>query len=151
MQDNNLNAFFVGSLIASAVGAVMLLVDDFGGWYYQISYAGVLTDRYGSIGLISVYFPVLAVLAAALLYSGYVSYIALRSDDSGPSASLVRRAYNSSVAAFGATAALAVIFAIIMSTQDVEDWWLGGGFYGAAVGSVFSAILLKLGLNKIAD
>ena len=151
MKSDNINAFFVGSLIASVVGAVMLLADDFGGWYFQISYAGVPLDRYGEVGLFSVYFPVVAVLAAAMLYSGYVSYVVLRSDDSGPSATLVRRAYNSSVAAFGATAALALIFAIIMSTQDVEDWWLGGGFYGAAVGSVLSAVLLKLGLNKIAD
>ena len=79
MQDDNPNAFFVGSLVASVVGAVMLLADDFGGWYFQISYAGVLTDGYGHIGLISVYFPVVVVLAAALLYSRYVSYSALRS------------------------------------------------------------------------
>ena len=79
MQDDNPNAFFVGSLVASVVGAVMLLADDFGGWYFQISYAGVLTYRYGHIGLISVYFPVVVVLAAALLYSRYVSYSALRS------------------------------------------------------------------------
>ena len=151
MKNESLNAFFVGSLIASVVGAVMLLADDFGGWFFQTTYAGVPLDRYGSIGLVTVYSPIVAVLAAAMLYSGYVSYVVLRSDDSGPSAVSVRRAYNSSVAAFGATAALAVIFAIVMSTQDVEEWWLGGGFYGAAVGSVLSGVLLKLGLNKIAD
>ena len=151
MKDNNLNAFFVGSLIASVVGAVMLLVDDFGGWYYQISFASVPLDRYGEVSLFSVYSPIVAVLAAAMLFSGYVSYLVLRSDEPEPSARLLRRAYSSSVAAFGATAVLAIIFTIVMSTQDVEDWWLGGGFYGAAVGSVLSAILLKLGLNKIVD
>ena len=91
MKDDNLNAFFVGSLIASVVGAVMLLVDDFGGWYYQISFAGVPTDRYEYIGLFSVYFPVAAVLAGALLYSGYASFLLQRSKDSEPSAPLVRR------------------------------------------------------------
>ncbi len=151
MKDNNLNAFFVGSLIASVVGAVMLLVDDFGGWYYQISFASVPLDRYGSVGLFSVYSPIVAVLAAAMLFSGYVFYLVLRSDEPELSAKLVRRAYSSSVAAFGATAVLAIVFAIVMFTQDVEDWWLGGGFYGATVGSVLSAILLKLGLNKIVD
>ena len=43
MKNNNPNAIFVGSLLVSVVGVVMLLADDFGGWYYQISYAGIPT------------------------------------------------------------------------------------------------------------
>ena len=149
MGDKPATPFFIGTLITSAVGAILLLATDFGGWYFQLSYGGAQVDRYGSVGLMSVYFPIVLVFAGLLLYGAYVSYLSLRPVGAPPPRSIVRRAYFGSVGAFVAMLVLALAFTVIMVAQDLDDWWLDTGFYGGAIGSGLSALLLRLGLKHI--
>ena len=151
MGDTLATPFFIGSLITSVVGSIMLLADDFGGWYYQISYGGTQVDRYGSVGLWSVYFPVILVLAGVLLYGTYVSYLGLRPGSPAPSRNIVRRAYLGAVGVFVVMIMAALAFNLIMVAQDLEDWWLDAGFYGGIIGAGLSALLLRLGLKLLPD
>ena len=129
-----------GSLVSSVVGGVLLLVTDFGGWYYRAPYGDIVVDRWGSIGLLSGYFPLVIVFSAALFYSGYVSFTSLRT----PSTPSLTRAYRGSLAVFLSLLLTGIIFAFLMIVQGLEEWWLDTGFYGGTFGSGLSALLLRL-------
>ncbi|MFQ6029963.1 MAG: hypothetical protein ACE5Q6_21020 [Dehalococcoidia bacterium] len=144
-------ALFTGALITSTIGALMLLIFDFGGWYYRVEYAGAELDRYGAVGLLSAYFPLVLVLAASLLYASYVSYTGLRPGNSLANRGQVNRAFWATLVVFLILVAGAVIFAVLMAAQGLEDWWLDAGFYGGAIGSALSAVLLRLGLQNLPD
>ena len=142
---------FVGSLITSVIGAVLLLVGDFGGWYFQVAFAGNNLDRYGEVGLLTPYFPVVAALAGLMLYGAYVSYTAIKNEGSIENLASINRAYKIMLGTFIATIVLGIVFVAVISFQDVEDWWLDAGFYGGVVGSGLSALLMRLGLKQIAQ
>jgi hypothetical protein len=151
MENKSPTAIFTGALITSAVGALMFLIFDFGGWYYRVEYAGAQLDRYGAVGLLTPYFPLILVLAASLFYAAYVSYTGLRPGAASPNRGQVYCAFWATLAVFCVLVAGAVIFAGLMVVQDLEDWWLDAGFYAGAIGSALSAVLLRLGLQHLPD
>ena len=116
------------------------MVTDFGGWYYRAPYGDIEVDRWGSVGLLSGYFPLVTVFAAVLFYSGYVSFTSLRN----PSTPSLARAYLGSLAAFLSILLAGIIFASLMVAQGLEEWWLDTGFYGGTIGSGLSALFLRL-------
>lgn len=148
MDDNATSPFFVGSLITSVVGAALLLASDFAGWFASYGGGGIRVEEYGSIHLLTVYFPLIAVLSGALIFCAYTSYNALRNPKDGPDTVAIDRAYKASLAVFATVLVGALVFAIIMLTDEPDDWWLDTGFYGGAIGSMLTAILLRLGLTR---
>ena len=118
----------------------MLLVTDSGGWYYRAPYGDFVVDRWGSVGLLSGYFPLVIVVAAVLFYSGFVSFTNLRIQ-STPS---LTWAYRGSLSVFLSLLLAGIIFALLMVVQVLEEWWLDTGFYGGTIGSGLSALLLRL-------
>lgn len=149
MNSNPASPFFVGSLITSVVGAVLLLATDFAGWYSSSGGGGFTVEAWGSIGLLTTYFPLIAVLSAALLYCAFVSFTALRDPEEEPNPVDIDRAYKSSIAVFATVLVGALVFVVIMLTDQPDDWWLDSGFYGGMVGALLKAILLRLGLTRL--
>ncbi len=128
---SNSTPLLAGSLVSSVVGGVLLLVTDFGGGYYRAPYGDIEVDRWGSVGLLSGYFPLVIAFTGALFYSGYVSFASLRM----PSTASLTRAYRGSIAVFLSLLLAGIIFALLMVVQGLEEWWFHTGFYGGIVGS----------------
>ena len=149
MQEGPASPFFVGSLITSVVGAALLLATDFAGWSSSTSGGGITVEASGYIGLLTVYFPLIAVLSGTLLYCGYVSFTALRHPEQSPDPRYIDLAYKGSVAVFSTVLVGALVFATIMLTNEPDDWWLDSGFYGGMIGSLLTAVLLRLGLQRL--
>ncbi|MCH8871124.1 MAG: hypothetical protein IIC85_15540, partial [Chloroflexi bacterium] len=145
MQEGPASPFFVGSLITSVVGAALLLATDFAGWSSSTSGGGITVEASGYIGLLTVYFPLIAVLSGTLLYCGYVSFMALRHPEQGPDPRYIDLAYKGSVAVFATVLVGALVFATIMLTDEPDDWWLDSGFYGGTIGALLTAVLLRVG------
>ena len=149
MNSSPATPFFVGSLITSVVGAALLLATDFAGWFSSSGGGGFRVEEWGNIGLLTTYFPLIAVLSATLLYCVYVSLTALRDTEEGPNPVHVDLAYKGSIAVFGTVLVGALVFVVIMLTEEPDDWWLDSGFYGSLLGSLLTAVLLRLGLMRL--
>jgi hypothetical protein len=149
LESTSATPFFVGSLITSVFGAILLLATDFAGWFLTSSSGGYRVDEWGYIGLLTPYFPLIAVLSGTLFFCAYVSFTVLRSPEEEPDAYFIGRAYRGSIAVFATVLMGALVFSVIMLMDEPEDWWLDSGFYGGMIGSLLTAILLHLGLQRL--
>lgn len=139
MNDESNSNYYMGSFIVSLIGGIMVLVGEFGGWYI---YEGGYTSNYQEWGYVHTYngpwVIILGPVAAAMLYVAYLSYNATRTP---PDIEQIDLMYKISRAALIAILAGALLFVILVSEND--DWWFSEGFYGGAVGSLISTLLLK--------
>lgn len=142
---------FVGSLITSLVGAIMLLTAPFAEWtireswynykweeyeyeYYDYEIAGL----YGDSPLSSV---IILCFVALLLYGAYVSFLGLRSGGTPlPSRKLKRAFYGASTVFLGCLIG-SMIFMLTMDSVDSYCWVLPGGFGGVLFGGLTAGLL----------
>ncbi|MHA2251613.1 MAG: hypothetical protein ACXAD7_14710 [Candidatus Kariarchaeaceae archaeon] len=139
MSKANIQPYLVGSLITSAIGAVLLFVTDFGGWqermngdYYYFWIGSENADITGQI--------ILVILGVGLVMCSYLSFEGMRSTEFSPSK--LNLGFNIAVGVSIGT--IIELFLFINSVSDYEDYWLDAGFYGSLVGSILTAILFKL-------
>ena len=148
MPTSQIRPLMVGSLITSVVGMVLLLATDFAGWEEEVEYVPSTIYRTYSISITSGYFIIIVALAAALLFAAYVSYTFLRSSGSAPDAASLRLAFYGAMSVAITSLTAGVLFVIVLSIKDANDWWLDSGFYGGFIGGSLTAIFLRLGLEK---
>lgn len=141
-EEKNIQIFFVGSLISSVVGAIMLFVDDFAGWsegsynYYvhmESQFAGAAP-----------FFVIL--MAIALLVTSAFSLWGLK-DPSAIAENQLKLVFLISIVVCVVSALLAIILSIWFETFATE-WWLSGSFYGSLIGGILTALFLKLALDN---
>ena len=149
MESTSATPYFVGSLITSVFGAILLLATDFAGWFFTSSSSGYRVDVWGDISLLTPYFPLIAVLSGTLIFCAYVAFTVLRNPDEKPDTHVIGRAYRGSIAVFATVLVGALVFSVIMLLDEPEEWWLDSGFYGGMIGSLLTAILLHLGLQRL--
>lgn len=140
--------YLVGQIIAAAVGALLLAVDDFAGFFYGGSYVRTWGYIYLGSGILATFFILLGI--GGLLLALYSAINSLQAKEDASPMALVE---NTRRAMLGGafTAALAAVGAIafILGNLDADDWWLDSGFYGAFVGGLFTALFAKLMFDKI--
>ena len=72
MSEREANGFLIGQIIVSVIGALVLLVGDFAGYYYNDAYNGIQVWGYVSLGS-GFFTSVLVILGAVLLlYPAYL-------------------------------------------------------------------------------
>ncbi len=132
---SRVQGFLVGQVIAASVGILMLLVDDFGGFYYRDYYNHI--DVYGYVYLGS------GVLSTVLILLGVGGLaVALRSSlrilkAEEPSVEQVRQEMQRGIRGAGFTVALAAVGALALIVGNLEnEWWMDTGFYGAFLGGL---------------
>ena len=140
-------AFYVGALITSVVGAVLLLATDFGWWYYYDYYAGY--EEWGYVTLTSENAPWSAVLlghlALGLLFCAYVAFRGMR-DPASISRTLSRAFFGVALYVTIFMIISGIIFAIAVS--DNTDWGFDAGFYGGLLGGGLTAVLAKMASRR---
>lgn len=133
------NALFMGSLIGSGVGFLLLILTDFAGWYSYSYYYGI--GEWGYVGPNSpLGFLMMFILGLPLLYCAVISLQGVRNPDSITQGT-VSRAFKLSVLQLAVVFVGAIAFVIAVSGAD--DWWFGAGFYGSAIGGVLTVICLS--------
>jgi hypothetical protein len=133
-------AFYVGALITSAIGAVLLLATDFGWWYDYNYYAGY--EEWGYVTLVSEKAPwsvlVLGHLALGLLFCAYVAFRGMR-DPAAISQTLSRALFGVALYVTVFIVVAGIIFAAMVS--DNTDWGFDAAFYGGLLGGGLTAVL----------
>lgn len=140
------NPLFIGSLISSLIAALIILLDDFGGWYSYYSYAESWTWVGFSLDSL-VGFLVFGAAAGVLLFCSYVSYLKLASKPV-PTDWLQKAFFGSA-----SVAALAILgggyFIVDMIITNPTDWWLGTAFYAGVLGGGLTAAFFHLALKEV--
>lgn len=138
--NENAKFFFIGTIITSIIGGILLLFTGFAGWHGANYYYGIYTDGYVGPDLndpLSI-IPFL-ILACLLFYTAYISYLGF--SPTGVSKNLVIRAFLMSAIVFSIVTLGALVFIISVISDDVW-WWFNAGFYGGFIGSGLSTFFL---------
>ncbi len=147
MSENRSVTFFVGALITSAVGAILLLATDFGGFNGSNYYLGVY--MWGGVGAFSGVSGVPIIITAfLLLYSMIISILVLKFPEKIPDKKYVKYGLYSAVGAFILSIIGGIIFAAI-ATDEEWWWWFDAGFYGGIIGSLLTAIFYYMGEKEV--
>jgi hypothetical protein len=139
-QGDSRSALFVGALLGSLVGVLLLIFTDFGGWYNYNYYAGF--REWGYIGISSP-ISLLGVIFFALPFI-YCSFVSLKGAQNPNSLSpqTVALAYRVSIIGVALIIIAAVVFVVAVSGAD--DWWFDAGFYGSMIGGLLTVIMLRM-------
>ena len=139
-QGDSRSALFVGALLGSFVGALLLIFTDFGGWYNYNYYAGY--REWGYIGISSP-ISLIGVVFFALPFI-YCSFVSLKGAQNPNSLSpqTVALAYRVSIIGVVLIIIAAVVFVIAVSGAD--DWRFDAGFYGSMIGGLLTVIMLRM-------
>ena len=122
----------------------MILVGEFSGWYQYTGGTYVRSEEWGYVYAFNGPWAIVLVpVGAAMLYVAYLSYNATKET---PTLEEIERMYQISRAILIGILAGTVLF--IMLVIENDDWWLSEGFYGGAIGSFVSTILLNNAKNK---
>lgn len=147
---SKIKSYLVAQAVVAALGAFLLVFDDFAGYYYRDYYNHI--DVWGDIYLGSGFLGSVLILigAGSLLYSLYFSVKTLKLKEA--SASLVKKNVKKSIKGGFVAAGLAGISAIVFVIDNVisgtQEWWLDTGFYGAFIGGI---LVIYLGKKIISE
>lgn len=140
------NKLYAIPLIFSFLGALLLIVDDFGGWYSSTYTGGGYLREWGWINIWTVAAVVIIPLVIALFYCTFISLQVVRSKFP-PSLKHVRRGL------FVAILVMVVVLvggaAFIAATWDAAEQWLDLGFYGGFIGSLITAIFFGVEVRRL--
>lgn len=146
MTNNQNLSYFIGALIFSLIGGILLLAMDFAGWYAYNYYAGVRIWSY--IGLNELPSGLIFLIPAIFLfYCTYLSLKALQNTDKPPNKKTIRLGFLLSLIVFLLALFGGIIF--ILTLEDVTDWWFDGAFYGGLFGGLFTSVFLYFVLKNI--
>ncbi len=147
MSENQASTYFVGALITSAVGWILLLATDFGGFNGSNYYLGVY--MYGGIGAWSgVYGLPILLTAFCLIYCTIISILILRFPEKIPDKKFVQYGFFLAVISFILSIINGIVFAVVAESEGWW-WWFDAGFYAGVIGGLLTAILFYLGKKSV--
>ncbi len=141
------STFFMGALITSAIGGILLLALDFGGWNGSNYYLGVYI--WGSIGAWNGVLSIPIVISGLLLlYCMGISILVLRFPEKIPDKKYIKYGLYASILVFILCLIGGIVFAVELTIEDAW-WWFDAGFYGGIIGSLLTAIFFFFGLKEL--
>ncbi len=147
MSENRSLIFFVGALITSALGVILLLATDLGGFNGSNYYLGVYI--WGGIGAFTLGYGIPILLTAILLlYCTIISILVLKFPERIPDKKFIKYGLYAAVAALILTIINGAIFGIV-ATDEEWWWWFDAGFYGGVIGGLLTAIFYYMGEKEV--
>jgi len=124
-------------IILALIAILLLLTEDFGGYYQYGYYQRTWGYIYFGSGIFTVFFgSILVVGLLVIVYAGYKRALAPSAEDA---AKYARLTLYSGLFVGGLALIGGVAFAASMLWEDVTEWWFDMAFYGPLVGGFLSA------------
>ena len=138
----------MGSILLLLLGAIAMIVADFGGAYWRNYYSGVE----GSIWIHAGTAAGLIIIPVALLmlYMVYWSFSAMRDNDM-ITVGRLDRWFKASLAIGILYLVLGLVWAGYSMAEEYDDWWLDVGFYGGLIGGFGAAAFFYMARNQARD
>ncbi|MBY9005370.1 MAG: hypothetical protein KGD63_01295 [Candidatus Lokiarchaeota archaeon] len=136
MEDSEKTTFYGLALIVSLIGAILILVTEFAGYW--------TSGEWGWIGVDSAAAAILVPLAIFLFYSTIINLILITKPDRIPNKNLIKYAKLLCFVTFLLFLIGGIAYAIIIELEEVESWWFGAGFYGGIIGSLLSFLFMYI-------
>lgn len=147
MSENRSQMFFIGALITSAVGAILLLATNFAGFDGSNYYLGVYL--WGGIGAFGGAYGILIIIPAILLfYCMAISVLVLKFPEKIPDKKFIKFGFYAAIAAFILIIIGGIIFAVI-ATDEEWWWWFDAGFYGGIIGGLLTVVFYFMGEKEV--
>ena len=147
MPENRSIMFFVGALIVSLVGFILVLAIDLGGFNGSNYYLGVYL--WGGIGAFSGVYGIPIILTAfLLLYCVAISILVLKFPEKIPGKKYIKFGLYAALGALILTIINGIIFAAVATDEDWW-WWFDAGFYGGVIGALLTAVFYYLGEKEV--
>ncbi len=147
MKMSDEKTYFMGALITSVIGAILILATRFSGFDGSNYYLGVYI--YGGIGSWSGLYGVPIIISGILLlYCTMISLLILRAPDKIPDKKFVKYGFFAAAFEFVLSIIGGIVFAVVAYEEDWW-WWFDAGFYGGVIGGLLTAILFYLGEKTV--
>jgi hypothetical protein len=145
MSEQLNSKFYYGSLITSVLGAILIVLFDFAGWYNYDAYN--LVESWGYIDFSFenlLVFPIILIVIGCLVLCTYFSYIGLSSSVKKLDPQQLQFGLIAASMAFVTVLIGGIVFVIVMLMDEPTSWWFGAGFYGSLIGSGLTIALFYL-------
>jgi hypothetical protein len=138
MARDNEQIFYLGALIFSVVGAILLFATPFAGFNGSNYYLGVYI--WGGIGANTTgYGAIFILMGVMLLVCFIIALVALWDADKIPFERYRELCFLLTFAVFIMSIIGLIAFGVEMDNMDYW-WWPDAGFYGGAIGGLISAL-----------
>ena len=149
MSEQNNAHFYVGSLITSVLGGIIIIFSDFAWWYNYNAYLSVRSWGYIDFSFENLLImPIILVVAGCLFFCTYASFIELKFPNKEGNSKLLSLGFIFSIVACAIVVIGGIVFIIIMLMDEPTDWGLDVGFFGSLIGSGLTILLLYLARSK---
>jgi hypothetical protein len=145
----NKRVLFGGGLICSLIGGVLILIDDFAGWYWYVWGTGY---GWGWIGFPSalenfpdsiLILPLFLLASGGLFYCSTLSLLGLINQEKPPGKQLF---FIGIILSF-LTVVICLIGGIIVAVEMIFEeleFWYGGAFWGGIIGGLLTSLFMFL-------
>ncbi len=131
-----ISSYLMGAMILLILGAIAMLVADFGGAYWNNYYAGVEGRIWIHAGTLAGL--IIIPIALLMLYLVYWSTQAMR-EPTKITVSKLDTWFKVCLAIGSLYLVLGLIWAGYSIAEEYDDWWLDVGFYGGLIGGYGAA------------
>ena len=138
-----MSTYMVGALITALVGALMLLVGEFAGAYWNTGsvegwvYVGLSSGLGAAL--------ILVILALGLFIAAYIAGMGLRAP---PPVSRLRVGFILSTVVTVIVFVLGLIFVGVAISEEWDEWWISEGGWGGLFGGLLTALFFYLALRQ---
>ena len=149
LKTSEFQGILIGQVILGFLGGLLLLVDDFAGWYH----GGYYYEEWGSIYFGSgIFTSVLLFFMTLLLFSIAYNAVKILKAKNIESARLTKHCINSKRNGITVTVISFIsglIFAVSNIIDETSDWWLDTGFFAGIISGIALIFFASLILSKI--
>lgn len=142
MSENNTQTYFVGALITSALGGLIILFSDFASWYnygYSVESWGYIYADFGN----PLVLIIIGIVAALLFFSTFIAFLGIQRQGR-IEFNLIFYAFYSSLLAAAIVVIGALVFVIAMLMDEPTEWGFDFGFFGGLIGGVMTAFFFNM-------
>ncbi|MBN1214346.1 MAG: hypothetical protein JXA99_02780 [Candidatus Lokiarchaeota archaeon] len=136
MEQSQKVVYYGLALITSLIGAVLILVTEFSGYWTSIITAWIGVDSAAAV--------ILVPLALFLFYSVVINLLLIANPDKIQNKNLIVLAKFLCLITFILCIIGGIVFIAIVEIDGVSGWWFGAGFYGGVIGGILSFIFMYL-------